>query len=85
MAKTIDSTLKPDVLSLEFKPCKFQKWKDFMEEFFMANGIQMRVLTVQNGLVKECIDAELLELVSVSITETDTFGFGEIVQLITKA
>ena len=84
-AKTIDSTLKPDVLSLEFKPCEFRKWKDSLEEFFVANGIQKRDPRVQNGFVKVCIDAELLELVSASIAEKDAFGPGGIVQLVTAA
>ena len=80
--KTIDNTLKPDVLTLEFQPCEFRKWKDSMEEFFIANGLMKRDPRVQNGFVKICLNAEILELISASITEVDAFGTGGIVQLV---
>ena len=53
-AKIIDNTLKPDVLLLEFQRCEYRKWRDSVEQFFMANGLQKRDPRIQNGFVHQC-------------------------------
>ena len=67
--RIIDTSLKPEILTMETTPAEYRKWRYSLESYFLQNDIGLMKAKVQNAHVKACVSAEISELISVDVLD----------------
>ena len=84
-ARLIDTSLRPEKLTMDMQPGDYRKWRGALESFFEANDLAAAKHKVQNSHVLSCINTEIRDLISAEIAEVPAFDdVAGIVQLIEK-
>ena len=72
-SRLIDTSLKPETLTMDVAPADYRKWKEGVESFFEANDLHAAKCKVQNSHVKSCINTEIRDLIDTGIAEVPAF------------